>query len=314
MSKRRYLVIVGVIAVAVVLSIVLHTMLTDQRPVITSLTAEPQAAPPLGNCRIVCDATNPDGGELIYGWSATGGTIVGEGAAVTWIAPDSEGDYRVTVVLTNVRGGAATRQVNIEVRANTPPIISSLIADASWTIPSGSLGVACTASDPDGDVLSYEWTATGGDVSGTGEVIDWAAPQEIGIYYVTVMVKDRYGGEDTALLSLSVATRTPPIIEELTVTAKEPKYLKTSSGGYTVGRTKQYDIACNISDTSDVASYSWSCEDGMISGEGPMITWTAPDEALLRTSITVVVSDVYGGMATESVVFRVADCTPCTFG
>jgi hypothetical protein len=313
-SRKRYLVVVGVIAVAVVLSIVLHTMLTDQRPVITSLTAEPHAAPPLGNCRIVCDATNPDGGELIYGWSATGGTIVGEGATVTWIAPDSEGDYRVTVVATNVRGGAATRQVTLEVRANTPPIISSLVADPSWALPSGSLQVACTASDPDGDVLTYEWTATGGDISRTGEVVDWTAPQELGIYDLTVVVTDGYGGEDTTFLSLSVATRTPPIIEGLTVTAKEPKYLKTTSSGYTVGRTKQYDIACSVSDTSDVASYSWSCESGVISGEGPLITWTAPDESLERTTVTVIVSDVYGSMATESVVFRVAACTSCTFG
>ena len=41
-----------------------------------------------------------------------------------------------------------------------------------------------------------------------------------------------------------------------------------------------------------------------------MITWTAPDEYVARTTITVVVSDtVY-----ESVVLEVVSCSPCTFG
>ena len=314
MNKKRYLVTVGIVAAAVVLSILFYTMLADHRPVITRLTAEPEAVPPLGNCQIVCNATDPDGDELSYGWSATGGGIFGEGAAVTWTAPDSEGSYNVTVIVIDDLGGEATDDVTVIVRANRSPTIGSLVADSAWTTPSGSLQVMCTASDLDGDVLSYEWAATGGNISGTGEVVNWIAPQEVGIYSVTVVVKDGYGGEGTAFLSLSVATRAPPVIEKLTVTAKEPKYLKTTSSGYTVGKTKQYDIACNVSDTSDGVSYSWSCESGVISGEGSVITWTAPDESLDSTTVTVIVSDVYGGMVTKSIVFRVASCTSCTFG
>jgi len=240
--------------------------------------------------------------------------MVGEGATAAWIAPDSTGLYWVTVIVTDGRGGETTDDVLVVVRHNTSPTIDSLSTDSEWILPSSSLQVTCTASDLDGDVLSYEWTATGGGVSGTGEAADWTAPQGVGIYSISVVVRDGRGGEDTAFLSLSVATRAPPIIEKLTVTAREPKYLKTNPSGYTVGRTKQYDIECVVSDADGAASYNWSCESGAISGEGPVITWTAPDESLERTSVTVVVSDVYGGMATESVVFRVASCTACTFG
>ena len=314
MNRKRYLVIVGVVAAVALLSVLSYAMLANQRPVITSLIAEPEAVAPSGSCRIGCNATDSDGDELSYGWSATGGVIAGEGATATWTAPDSEGSYNVTVEVTDARGGEAMQKVIVEVRANRAPIISSLVGDVDWILPLGSLQVACTASDPDGDVLSYEWIATGGYISGAGEVVDWTAPQDVGIYNVAVVVKDGHGGEETTFLSLSVATRTPPIIDKLTVTAKEPKYLKTSSSGYIVWRTKEYDIACNVSDTSDVVSYSWSCESGVISGEGSMITWTAPDESLDRTTVTVIVSDVYGSMATESVVFRVASCTSCTFG
>ena len=314
MTRKRYLVIVGIVVAVALLSVLSYTMLANQRPVITSLTAEPAAVPPSRSCRIVCNATDSNGDELSYGWSVTGGRIVGEGATVSWIAPDSQGDYSVTVKVTDARGGEAMQQMIVEVRTNRVPIISSLIAEPAWSLPSGSLQVACTASDPDGDVLSYEWTATGGYISGAGEVVNWTAPQGIGIYSVAVAVKDGYDGEVTTFLPLSVATRTPPIIEKLAVTAREPKYLKTTSSGYTVGRTKEYDIACNVSETSDVVSYSWSCESGAISGEGSVITWTAPDESLERTTVTAIVTDVYGSMAAETVVFKVADCTPCTFG
>jgi len=313
-NKRRYLIIVGAVAAAVLISILLHAVLANHQPVVASLTAEPVGVLPLGNCQIVCNATDPDGDELSYGWSATGGGVVGEGATVAWTAPDSAGHYWVTVNVTDGRGGEVTDDVLVTVHGNTSPTIYSLIGDPAWTTPSGSLQVTCNATDPDGDFLSYEWTATGGNISGAGAVVNWIAPQEVGIYNVTVVVRDGYGAGDTTFVSLSVATGNPPTIEKLTVTAKEPKYLKTTSAGYTVGRTKQYGIACNVSDTSGEVSYEWSCENGSISGEGPAITWTAPDESLERTTVTVMVSDVYGHMVTKSVVFKVASCNACTFG
>jgi len=55
--------------------------------------------------------------------------------------------------------------------ANRRPIITSLEAEAAWTAPLGSLQVTCTASDPDGDELNYEWTATGGSIFGTGHEV-----------------------------------------------------------------------------------------------------------------------------------------------
>jgi hypothetical protein len=316
MSKKRYLIIVGIVAAAVLLSILFYTMLANHRPVITNLAAEPERVLPSGTCQIVCNATDPDGDELSYGWSADGGAITGKGATVTWTAPGSVGSYNITVIVLDSCGGGVMKKVTIEVRANKPPTINSLVANAVWTTPSGSLQVTCNATDPDGDELSYEWTATGGNISGTGAVVNWTAPQEVGIYNVTVVVKDGHGREDTRFVSLSVALGTPPTIEKLIVTAKEPKYLKTITEGYyyKVGKTKQYDIECVVSNTSDEVSYGWSCEDGTISGEGSMITWTAPDETLTRTTVTVIVSDVAGNKVSKSMDFQVVSCSSCTFG
>ena len=312
MNKKRWLVIIIIVAAAVLLSILFDAMLANHRPAITSLEAEPERVIPSGSCQIACNASDADGDELSYNWSAGGGEINGEGATVTWTAPRSEGSYNVTVTVTDGRGGEVMDYVIIEVRANKSPTINSLTADAAWTLPSGTIQVTCTASDPDGDELSYEWSTTGGNISGTGAVVSWIAPEEVGIYDVTVVVKDGHGSSATDSVPISVVTGEPPNIESLLVTA-EHCYLKEYSWGYKVGKEQEYQIKCTVTDVGSELLYDWSCEYGTISGGGSVITWTAPDEYLKTTEVTVTVSDA-GNMVCKSVVFEVVSCSPCTFG
>jgi hypothetical protein len=314
MNKKRFLVIIVIVAVAVLLAILFDMMLANHQPAITSLEA-PERVLPAGICQIVCNTSDSDGDELSYNWSASGGNISGTGASVNWTAPDSEGSYNVTVTVTDGRGGEVMEQVTIQVRANEPPTITSLVADADWTLPSASIQVTCTASDPDGDELSYEWTATGGDISGTGAVVNWTASEEVGIYYVTVVVKDGHGSAATDSVPISVATGQPPNIEGLEITKDRYGhcYLKKSGEQYLVGKGKKYDIECIVSDTSGELSYNWSCDGGELSGEGSLITWTAPNMSTYVT-VTVIVSDRAGNMLTKNIVLRVVACSSCTFG
>jgi hypothetical protein len=315
MNKKRYLLIVGIVVAAVALSMLFYTMLANHRLAITSLEAEPGRVLPSGSCQIVCTASDHDGDKLSYNWSADGGEITGEGATVNWTAPFSGGSYNVTVTVIDGRGGEVTDYVTMAVRANRPPTINSLVADADWTLPSGSIQVTCDASDRDGDELSYEWTASGGDISGTGAVVNWTAPQEVGTCNVTVVVTDGYGGEDTWSVILSVATGTPPTIEDLIVTAKEPKYLKESSTAgcdYDVWKTKEYYIECVASNTSGQLVYDWSCDDGEISGEGSTISWTTPNKTSVKITLTVIVSDAAGNSVGKNIVFHVPSCS-CGF-
>ena len=313
MNKKRWLVIVIIVAAAVIFAILFDTLLANHQPAITSLKAEPERVLPSGSCQIVCNASDRDGDELSYNWSAGGGEINGEGATVTWTAPVSAGSYNITVTVTDGRGGEVMSQVTIIVRTNRSPTITSLVANADWTTPSGSIQVTCTASDRDGDELNYEWSSDGGDISGTGAVVNWTAPGEAGTYNITVAVTDGHGEEDTRSVCLSAALGTPPVVEDLIVTA-EHKYLKTTTTGYMVGKTKEYDIECRASNTSGELVYEWSCDDGEISGEGSMITWTAPDETIKSTIVTVTVSDVAGNSVCKSIDFNVVSCSACTFG
>ena len=195
---------------------------------------------------------------------------------------------------------------------NRRPIITSLETEAEWTIPLGSLQVTCTASDPDGDELSYEWITTGGDISGKGYEVIWTAPEEVGIYDITVVVDDGHDGKDMGFVTLITSNGPPPIIEDLIVTAIEPKYLKTTTTGYKVGKTKEYYIECVASGMSELV-YEWVCTGGNVSGEGSLITWTAPNISGYVT-VTVKVFDVVDNWVRKSVVLEVVDCSPCEFG
>jgi hypothetical protein len=310
-KKNRLVIISAVIVVAAVLF--LASSCNSQRPVITSLEAEAEWAVPLGSLQVTCNASDREGDELSYSWSTSGGEINGEGAMVTWTAPDSAGSYDVTVTVTDGRGGEATKQVTITVRANEPPYINSLVADADWTIPSGSLQVTCNATDPDGDELSYEWSASGGSITGADAAVNWVAPEEIGIYDITVVVDDGRGGNATRTIGLRASNGTPPVIEGLNVTAKEPKYLKETTTGYKVGKTKEYYIECIASNASGELVYEWSCDGGEISGEGSLITWTAPNTEG-DVTVTVVVTDVADNIVSKSIIFNVVPCSACIFG
>ena len=196
---------------------------------------------------------------------------------------------------------------------NRLPKIASLEAGTEWVAPLGTIGLTCTASDPDGDNLSYQWTATGGDISGIGEAAIWTAPEEVGMYDIMVIVDDGHEGKDTGFVTLIVSNGPPPSIESLAVTAKEPKYLKTTNTGYKVGKTKEYYIECIASATSGELIYEWSSNGGQISGDGSNITWTAPDTSAYVT-VTAKVFDDAGNWVSKSVVFEVVDCSPCEFG
>jgi len=312
MDNKRSLVIT-LIAVAAVLFLASScTTSTNNQPIIASLEPDPEWATPSGSLQVVCTASDPDGDELSYNWSASAGKVTGNGHTITWVAPPSEGSYSVAVVVTDGHGGEVMDYMAITVRTNKPPTIASLTADAEWTTPSGTLQVTCSASDPDGDELSYQWTATAGSISGTGSVVSWTAPQGVGKYEVTVGVTDGHAGSTTKTVSLNVLTGQPPIIEALLITA-DHCYLKAYSGGYYVGKEKVYHIECSVQDTGIELFYEWSCTGGELSGQGSLVTWTALNISGYVT-ITARVSDIGGHAAAEDLTLNVVNCSPCVFG
>jgi hypothetical protein len=191
---------------------------------------------------------------------------------------------------------------------NYPPAIDNLEAEAPWIAPLGTVQVTCNASDRENDEIDYEWSAAGGDIDGGGAVVNWIAPEEVGMYDIAVVVSDNLGREDAASIPLIASNGPPPVVQDLIVTTVGHEYLKKTPTGYKVGETYQYNIECIASGTGELV-HEWSCTGGNVSGEGSLIIWTAPDMDG-EAEVTVKVFDGPGNWVREGIGFEVV-CASC---
>lgn len=185
---------------------------------------------------------------------------------------------------------------------NQPPIIESITAEKEIPILAETQVVA-KASDADGDILTYQWSADGGTIEGGGNTITWTAPATTDNYTIKVTVSD---GRDTVTQSTTIATidkpNQPPVISGLIIDGSPPA---------TENRVKPWTITtihCKAQDPDgDNLNYLWRATCGKIEGEGGTVTWIAPG-ANGSCTITVMVNDGKDGKAEASIVFKVACC------
>jgi hypothetical protein len=85
-------------------------------PVILRMTALPRKLDLGGSSSVSCVVSNPDSSPLVYSWSASAGSIVGTGPAVTWHAPSSAGNPVVRCSVSDGKGGHDADSIALEVR------------------------------------------------------------------------------------------------------------------------------------------------------------------------------------------------------
>ena len=275
--------------------VVVTIALLNTPPVITGLTASPSSTERGGISTITCTATDPEGDALTYSYTTTGGSISGTGSTVTYIAPLTDGTYSITCSISDGNGGEDNETVAVTVTTtNSPPEITGLIATPSSIQPGGISTITCTATDPDGDALTYSYTTAGGSISGTGSTVIFAAPGSDGSYTVICTISDGNGGEDNETVAVTVTTaNSPPEITGLTATPSS-----IEPGGSST-------ITCTATDpNSDALTYSYTTTGGSISGTGSTVIYTAPGIDGSHT-VTCTVSDGNGGEDNETVVVTV---------
>jgi len=183
----------------------------NQSPVIKNLTAQPAALKPDEIAEFRCEATDPDGDTPTFSWTANGGAFVGEPITrqfwISWRAPKFAGNFTVTVNVSDGRGGTATKSYNVSVADNRAPVISGITVNPPTLKPNETGTITCTATDPDGDSLTYKWLTNTGKVAGAGNVGTWAAPGTDGIYEIQVVVSDgKDGGTTSGNIKITVQT------------------------------------------------------------------------------------------------------------
>jgi len=127
--------------------------------------------------------------------------------------------------------GCGERAVEEVVPVNHPPQLVSLSADRTTIGLGETITVAASATDSDGDALTYSWVATAGQITGAGSQITWTAPEEWGTDYIRCEVNDGRGGTDYDSVSVRVQEDAPPSIASLSV---QPSVIRATGGTATI--------------------------------------------------------------------------------
>jgi outer membrane protein OmpA-like peptidoglycan-associated protein len=162
------------------------------------------------------NASDPDNDPLTYSYTATGGAVDGSGPDARWNSTGvTPGNYTVTVQVNDGKGGTAScaTDIKVEERPNRPPT-ATLSVERSPILPGEHTGITCTGTDPDDDPLTYSYTASGGQVTGTGQNASFdATGLQPGTYTVKCTVSDGRGG--TADASGNVEVKEAPQVHQL---------------------------------------------------------------------------------------------------
>ena len=149
---------------------------------------------------------------VTYSWNGTGVKVIGSTASAevdtTQLQP---GEYVVTANLSDGRkNGSASCSARLTVKQPRPPVISCS-ADPTSVKTGGSSTITSTASSPDGRRLIYSYTASAGDISGTGPTATLnTAGAQPGRITVTCNVNDDRVAPLTASSTTVVDVQAPP--------------------------------------------------------------------------------------------------------
>jgi hypothetical protein len=111
--------------------------------------------------------------------------------------------FTLTATATNPKG-TATDSIDLSWECNRPPEITDIVMTGDHFV-GVTYTMSVSASDPDGDTLSYNWSVNGGSlISTTGNAVDWTMPATAGDYQITVEADDGNGGNDQKTETVTV--------------------------------------------------------------------------------------------------------------
>ncbi|HOY68696.1 MAG TPA: hypothetical protein PLP29_17595 [Candidatus Ozemobacteraceae bacterium] len=185
---------------------------------------------------------------------------------------------------------------------NMPPIVT-LTPDRLQVVNGGTIAFTATARDPEGSMLSYNWSATAGSIATSSDVrAVWTAPASgNGNTTVTFIAADPSGliGRVTLTVAYGVSgtQNANPLVEIL-------------SDSTTMIKTTPYTLVASATDpdgSSAALTYAWSATNGNFGTTATKQTsWTTPNVTTdTSVTVTVRVTDERGGSTTVSRTFTV---------
>jgi hypothetical protein len=229
-------------------------------------------------------------------------------ATTGWLALPTVGTYRITVSVSDPTGATARMWADVTVTAgsgeatitvdlNKWPVVSAFGSTYARIDVGETTPLNASASDPDEDELSYEWSA---DCEGTFTSEETSTPTftldvvpESGLCQLSVTVTDGRGGAANG--SLTIAAGPAPVVNvapQIMSASMAP--LVAPSGGTVTLQVQAVDPE------SGAITFEWASSTGTLGtpvtdAQSSRVVWTAPADFAEVAQITVTIADARQG-------------------
>ncbi len=251
---------------------------------------------------------------ITYAWSANpagAGFSAPTAATTTWTAPASEGDVTLTIqvkdnhdattsasIVIHVSNANGTGQADVNVKFNNWPVVSDVLATPGWITLGAPTGLSVTASDADGDALTYLWSTGTTCAAGTFTSASSATPSFTLSASATdtycefdVAVSDGHGGTTHGTLYLPVGAPVSIIAPAIVDAAQSALVVDPSA-------TVAFSVEA-MDPQAGTMTFVWSTSAGSLSGQSDtgttsQVSLTAPATGSTDLVVSVVVTDAVG--------------------
>ena len=188
------------------------------------------------------------------------------------------------------------------VAVNHPPVVACAAAPSMVYAGSGDqVAIRAQASDPDNDLLSYAWTASQGNIDGSGPEVQWnSTGLEPGSYAVDLTVNDGRGG--SAECSTAVQVQARPNRAPIMSCAVDPSSVIAGQAARITATAQDPD--------GDPLTYTWTPSGGQIVDTGASVQLDTAGLTPGDYTVAGQVADGRGGTADCSVAVAVAAAPP----
>ncbi len=198
--------------------------------------------------------TDEDGNVASYQWTKISGpasyNIVNAASPSTDVSGLTEGVYEFQLEVKDDKGAIATDVVKVTVNAapNKAPTANAG-PDRIITLPTNTTSLSGSGTDPDGKIVSYQWTKTSGPnsysiVNSASPVTDVSSLLE-GVYEFQLTVTDDKGATATDMMKVTVnpVANQPPLANagaDITITLPVNSVKLSGSGSDPDGKVVSY--------------------------------------------------------------------------
>ncbi len=255
---------------------VVHAGATNQPP-LAAFTNDPTVGTPGGWMQFnASGSTDTDGTIASYAWNFGDGTT--ESGSVAWHRYMSAGSYAVSLTVTDNLGTATVLTRTIQVGTlNQPPTATFSVLPSAPSVGAWARFDATASADPDGTIVSYQWSFGDGSTS-TGNVV-YHQFVTAGMFSVSLTVTDNGGASNSTTQPVQVGSPLQAPVALFTYSPASP----------VVGVPVVFNASSSYDPDGVIVSYAWDLNgDGSpdTTGATGQVIYSTPGTAFVQLTVT----------------------------